>query len=240
MKLNVIISKIITILRRERPIIKRPINSFVKKVKGVIHVGANSGQERDLYRENGLHVFWIEPIPEVFETLRENIQNYPNQRAAQYLVSDQEDKTYEFHIANNNGESSSILNLKHHKDIWPRIDFEQTIILKSKTLPSVLKKEKVDLTNYDALVMDAQGAELLILQGATSILENFKFIKLEVPDFEAYEGCCTLFEVDSFLSKVGYKEYARHKFKEWGQGGGYYDVVYRKSTLFKAWKKLTG
>lgn len=241
MELRVIIAKVISILRRERPIIKRPVNSFVRKVKGVIHVGANSGQERDIYKEHGLHVFWVEPIPEMFKILKENIKEYPNQRAAEYLVSDQEDREYQFHIANNNGESSSILELKHHKDIWPKIGFEKTITLKSKTLPSVLKTELVDLSKYDALIMDTQGAELLILKGAVSILENFKFIKVEVPDFEAYEGCCTLSDITSFLTPFGYKEYARHKFKDWNKGmGGYYDIVYRRSNLLSTWNKLTG
>jgi len=240
MDIKTIISKIKAILRGERPIIKRPVNSFLRKVSGVIHVGANSGQERETYETHGLHVFWIEPIPEMFNELQENIRSYPKQRAANYLVSDQDGKEYQFHIANNKGESSSIFDLKHHKDIWPKINYERSIILVSRTLPDILKIENVDPVSYDALVMDTQGAELLILKGATRILENFRFIKLEVPDFEAYEGCCQLSEVKNFLSAFGYKEYARFKFKEWKQGGGYYDVVYRKNGWLSFLRKING
>lgn len=240
MDIKTIFSKIVAILRKERPIIKRPVNSFLRKVSGVIHVGANSGQERDTYALNELQVFWVEPIPEVFHQLQENIRNYPKQHAANCLVSDRDGKEYQFHIANNKGESSSIFNFKHHKDIWPKIDYERNITLVSKTLPAVLVAEKIDPHLYDSLVMDTQGAELLILKGAGALLENFKFIKLEVPDFEAYEGCCQLFEVENFLSMFGYKEYARFKFKEWKKGGGYYDVVYRKSALLTLLKKING
>jgi hypothetical protein len=45
-------------------------HSYLRKVRGVIHVGANEGQERDLYAAFGLNVIWIEPIPEVFQVLR--------------------------------------------------------------------------------------------------------------------------------------------------------------------------
>lgn len=238
MDIKTIISKIKAILRGERPIIKRPVNSFLHKISGIIHVGANSGQERDTYEEHGLRVFWIEPIPELYNELQENIRSYPRQRAASYLVSDQDRKEYQFHIANNKGESSSIFNLKHHKDIWPKIDYEKNITLKSKTLPAVLMAENVDPNLYDALVVDTQGAELLILKGAQELLEKFRFIKLEVPDFEAYEGCCQLFDVENFLAAFGYKEYARFKFKEWQQGCGYYDVVYCKSAFLTGWRKI--
>jgi hypothetical protein len=58
-----------------------PPKSFLKKVPGVIHVGANTGQERSEYASLELKVLWVEPIPAVFEVLRSNIANFPNQRA---------------------------------------------------------------------------------------------------------------------------------------------------------------
>ena len=35
------------------------IDVFLKSVSGVIHVGANTGQERDLYAKYHLDVVWI-------------------------------------------------------------------------------------------------------------------------------------------------------------------------------------
>jgi 2-O-methyltransferase len=43
------------------------------------------GQERELYAAFGLRVVWIEPIPEVFESLKLNICPYPKQCAYRYL-----------------------------------------------------------------------------------------------------------------------------------------------------------
>jgi hypothetical protein len=68
--------------------------SFLGKVRGVIHVGANSGQERDTYLRHGLSVVWIEAIAEVFEELLVNIKNHANQRAFCALLSDRDDKEY--------------------------------------------------------------------------------------------------------------------------------------------------
>ena len=55
-------------------------HSYLRKVRGVIHVGASEGQERDLYAAFGLNVIWIEPIPEVFQVLRDNIAELQTQR----------------------------------------------------------------------------------------------------------------------------------------------------------------
>src|SRR5437870_2033193 len=85
-----------------------PPDAFLKRVKGVIHVGASIGQERDLYARHDLSVVWIEPIPDVFARLEANLAHYPKQRAYRHLVADQDGRPYQFHIASNNGESSSI------------------------------------------------------------------------------------------------------------------------------------
>src|SRR6185295_11443255 len=191
-------AKIKAILRRAGAILKRDPDRFLRKVSGVIHVGANTGQERELYKKHGLRVIWVEPIPEVFEKLKLNLTDFPQQRALQYLVSDQDNAQYQFHVANNDGASSSILELKHHKDIWPEVAYERTLALKSKTLASILAEERIDPREYDALIMDTQGSELLVLKGAGALLQHFRYIKTEVPDFESYAGCCQLSTIASF------------------------------------------
>jgi FkbM family methyltransferase len=203
---------------------------FFRNVSGVIHVGANTGQERFLYRLFGLNVVWIEPIPEVFQALTAKIARFRGQHALQALVTDRDDGEYEFNVASNNGASSSILDLGMHKDIWPEVGYERTITLRSKTLSSLVEQERIDLDRHDALIMDVQGAELLVLEGATPILPRFRYVKTEVPDFESYEGCCQLSDIAAFLTARGFREYARNKFAERAEGGSYYDVVYERDT----------
>ena len=94
-------------LRRE--IVGKYQHNLLKHVRGILHVGANVGQEAALYAKRGLNVAWIEPIPDVFQRLQANIKLYPQQRAYNDLVTDEDDKTYTFHVASNDGSSSSIL-----------------------------------------------------------------------------------------------------------------------------------
>jgi FkbM family methyltransferase len=216
------------LLRRFRRLIGPDPNRFLRSVCGVVHVGANIGQERDLYQRHGLNVLWIEPIPEVFAALKANLTGFPRQRALEYLVTDRDDAWYEFHVANNRGESSSILALKDHKDVWPTVEFTRTIKLRSATLATLLAREGVTLADYDALVMDTQGSELSVLRGAEPVLSQFRFIKTEVPDFEAYEGCAQLKDIERFVTKRGFTELSRHAFARHPAGGRYYDIVYRR------------
>ena len=116
------------ILNRVRRILRRDPDAFLKHSNGVIHIGANAGQERDQYASLGLPVIWVEPIPEVFEALRSNISSCPNQKALRYLITDEDGKEYDFHVANNNGASSSILEFARHGEIWPEIKESQRIL----------------------------------------------------------------------------------------------------------------
>lgn len=209
-------------------LVGRNPDRFLKDISGIVHVGANIGQERELYQRHNLGVIWIEPIPEVFDRLIINIKDYKNQRAFQALITDVANKKYEFHIANNNGASSSIYDLKDHKDIWPEVGFQETISLESITLTTLFKKELVDLSEYQALIMDTQGSELLVLKGSIPILKHFKYIKTEVADFESYEGCCTLSQIEDFMLKHGYEEFGRKIFAQRARGGRYYDIVFKR------------
>jgi hypothetical protein len=71
-----------------------PVDAFLRDVSGVIHVGANTGQERAKYARFHLDLVWIEPIPAVFEQLRFNLAGFPKQRAYQYLLTDEDEREY--------------------------------------------------------------------------------------------------------------------------------------------------
>lgn len=203
-------------------------DNFFKKINGVIHVGANEGQERAYYAKCGLEVIWIEPIPEVFDRLRNNIKIYPKQKAFEYLLTDQNDVLHTFHVNGDNGESSSIYTLDQHQDIWPEIQTAKTLEIKSKTLATVIASEKINLNNYQGLVLDTQGSELLVLQGAESILSHFEFIKTEATDFNAYHGCCFLHELVVYLKQYSFIERKRTQFARHPNGGGYYDLIFSR------------
>ncbi|MDX2259907.1 MAG: FkbM family methyltransferase [Hyphomicrobiaceae bacterium] len=205
-----------------------PADHFLSKVKGVIHVGANSGQERDTYAAHGLDVLWIEPIPEVFTRLERFIAKQPKQRALRELITDRDGASYDFHVANNNGASSSILDFAEHKDIWPEVTYERTIKLTSVTLDTLLAREGIDASGYQGLVMDTQGSELMVLKGATRTLKSMRFIKTEAADFEAYAGCARVDDLTSFLATHGFSLTHKEPFAEREAGGRYFELVFKR------------
>jgi FkbM family methyltransferase len=204
-------------------------HSYLRKVRGLIHIGANEGQERDFYAAFGLDVVWIEPIPEVFAKLARNLSEFPKQRAYNYLVTAEDGKEYQLHIADNSGASSSILDLAKHTDMYPHIAYKGTITLTGATLGSILEAARIDVRRYDAMILDTQGSELKILQGAASLLHHFKFIKVEVPDFESYTGCCQIGELSSFMSSSGFRERSRHPILHTPGVGTYFDILYQRN-----------
>jgi FkbM family methyltransferase len=215
-----------------------PVDEFLRDVSGVVHVGANTGQEWGYYFQLGLRVVWVEPNPGVFQRLQRQIADSPKQQAFKYLLADQDDRLVPFHIANNDGLSSSMLDLKQHRDIWPQVTFDKTIELPTCTLDTMFRRERISPKRLDALVMDTQGSELMILSGGESFLRQVHYVKVEVADFEAYEGCCQVVDIERFLSVRGFKEFARELNAEHPGGGRYYDIVYvRDESLTKRWSR---
>jgi len=205
------------------------LDFYLSKVRGVIHVGANEGQERDKYARRRLRVLWIEPIPEIYEKLRKNIEGYSGQTCLNNLVTDVDDKEYIFHVSNNSGISSSILDIAGHRSLFPAVDYSSHLHLRSVTLKTLLSRSKVDVSFYNALILDTQGSELLVLKGAGGdLLRRFKFIQTEVADFESYEGGCKLNEMDAYMNDHGFHSWRKNCFKK-GEVGSYYDIVYARS-----------
>jgi FkbM family methyltransferase len=211
---------------RLRPCFVTDTDQFLKKIGGLIHVGANIGQEREIYAAQGLEVLWIEPIPQTFAQLQENIRGFAHQEAVQGLVTDRDDSEYEFFVSDNGGESSSILPMEQHAQMWPEVSIVGSIMTRSVTLPTLLRREKMDLASYQALVLDTQGSELLVLKGAEEIIEQFRFIKIEVPDFQAYRGCVVDRELSAYMNAHGFREMARERFGHVQGVGSYWDIVF--------------
>ncbi len=201
---------------------------FFQDISGLIHVGANYGQEAKDYNKLGINVLWIEALPDVHRILCTKIKNYSNQSAISALITDIDGKEYEFNISNNNGLSSSIFHLKGHKDIWPGVFYNSSIKLKSHTLNSVILNNNLNPADYQALVLDTQGSELLVLKGCIPLLHNLKYIKTEVADFDAYDGGCQFEELNQFITSFGFIEISRTEIARRKQGGSYYNIEYKK------------
>ena len=190
------------------------------RAKGIIHIGAHHCEERHIYANVGCDdskVIWIEGNPEICRFVQEHMPS--SIHLYQALISDGE-KEVDF-IVTNNGVSSSMLDLKEHLVVHPHVIEDHRLKLQTTTLPIFLEKNNIKYENYDFLIMDIQGAELLALKGMSNILQNFKHIFLEVNKTEIYAGCALFPEVIEYLDQYGFKLRDFHMFDE-GYGDAYF------------------
>lgn len=191
------------------------IVSKYKKPTGVIHVGAHLLEEQEDYiTQNLTNTIWIEANPEIATIAKQKLKN--SETLFTCLISDEDNKNFQFHITNN-GQSSSILDLDLHKKHHPEVFVEKTINLKSKRLDTLFTENNVDISKYNFLNLDIQGVELLALKSLGSYIENFKYIYTEVNFNFVYKNCTLIKEIDNFLEKFNFKRIETYKTNfEWG------------------------
>lgn len=169
--------------------------------KGVLHIGANIGEEFPVYNKLGIKKqIWIEGNPEIFLKLKNNINSNPQAVALNYVIGD-ENKPVTFHIANNGSQSSSVLELGTHKQQHPSVHYVGDI----KTHMHRIDSLDLDLSGVDFLNIDLQGAELMALRGMGDLLKQFKWAYLEVNRAQVYKGCAQLDSLDLFMTANGFR-----------------------------------
>jgi FkbM family methyltransferase len=174
------------------------------KPKGVLHIGANIGEEAPVYLELGIHnQFWIEANPEIFTRLQQNVSGNQFAECWNYCISDVDGEKVNFHVSNNGSQSSSILELGTHKTQHPDVHYVKDIPMETIRIDTLFKNNFSGLLDF--LNIDLQGAELKALKGMGDLLNQFKWVYLEVNSDHVYEGCALLPEIEEYLSQFGFK-----------------------------------
>jgi FkbM family methyltransferase len=182
-------------------------------ISGIIHVGANLGQEREAYGSR--EVIWIEANPDMFALLQENLKEFPTQRAYQYAALDVDDAEYTFHIDDHwDMAASSIFPFKHHLDVHRDARMVRTIKVSSITIDTLMARHNEDPTRFQKMVVDVQGSDLLAMRGAVNTLKHMSEVQCEVSTTDLYDGGCTERQLQEFLGAQGFKESKRYCFGE--------------------------
>jgi FkbM family methyltransferase len=197
-----------------------------KPFNGVIHIGGHQGEEAQDYANNGVQrVVWVEANKSLMRHLFDKTRQHTmKQEYLNYCLSDVDDEKVTFNIANN-GQSSSMLELGKHKELYPHIQYTKKIELVTKRFDTIAVNHKIDMKQYDFVNLDVQGAELKVLKGFGNLFteySNIKAIYSEINTEEIYIGCARLPELDSYLFKFGFKRVA-HKME---QNDGWGDAIY--------------
>ena len=182
------------------------VREFGLRCRGVIHVGANLGQEFDSYRRAGLEsAVYIEPIPEIFAELEKRVSADPRHHAINALCSDRDGEDVEFHVASNQGQSSSILELGTHAVRHPEVTYVGALRLRTATLDHIVfETPSLDPRPLNCLVMDVQGAEAKVLAGAKRTLAQCHSVFTEVSEGGLYEGDARWEEIVAMLKAEGF------------------------------------
>lgn len=176
-------------------------SNLILNSEGVLHIGAHYGQESEYYNEMQLDVIWIEAIPEAYNELRNKISKFAKQRAYCALVGNENLANVDFFISNNNGSASSIFKISK------KADFKSVLMQTKLQLPMVRLDtllSNVDMTKYDHWIIDVQGAELLVLEGAGYLISFCRSITIEVSTRETYINGARYQHLKDYLFTQGF------------------------------------
>ena len=115
-------------------------------------------------------------------------------------MGDQDGLVVDFHIANNDGASSSIF--EFGKELgFHKLSMSRSEKLVMNRLDSIFSQS--DLEPFAHWVLDVQGAEILVLKGSGLLLNQCKSLYIEVSTREVYKDGASWEELSQFLRSRG-------------------------------------
>ena len=166
----------------------------------IIDVGANNGDLLPYFKNQTYTGF--EPSPEEFELLDRNSKYYSTANVYNYAIGNSESEVF-FYISSAGANSS----------IFEPVTFTTRIKVKQIRLDEFFNDTKIKL-----LKIDAEGAELEVLQGCQNILYCIEFISVDAGFEKGINSNLTAPEVFDFLYLNGFHlineaSYTRYLFK---------------------------
>ncbi|MBP7579461.1 MAG: FkbM family methyltransferase [Vogesella sp.] len=163
-------------------------------------IGANDFRESARYFAafpNLQTIYLFEPLPDVVALLQQRFADEPRVKIFPYAIA-AEDGWADFHVTNNL-ESSSLLPLEQHKDVFPNVKEASVIRVRVRSIASL--RAELALPAPDFMLIDVQGAEYLVLQGLDdACLERMHCLISEVSKVEMYQGAKLLSDVCALLA----------------------------------------
>ncbi len=172
--------------------------------RGVIHVGAHQAGELEDYLRMGFSkILYVEANPALIPALRTKAQAHGGKVIIVHAAASDADGTVRLRVTSMD-QSSSILPLAKHKDIYPSIREVAQVEVRGRRLDTLLAEEGLRAEDFNFLNLDIQGAELMALRGATGLLAGIEAVNTEVNLQELYQGAGLLGELEQFMAKLGF------------------------------------
>jgi FkbM family methyltransferase len=171
------------------------------QLKVLCVIGAHRFEELQLINRvfPGLrHIYLFEPQEAPLAALRRLAEQDRRIKVFPFAVSDT-DGVASFNVASNNGESSSLLKLGTHRELFPEVTMQSVIQVQTRRLDTVLAEQ--GLPYPDAMIVDVQGAEYLVLKSFSSaVLGSLRLLYTEVSTEALYESAGLLSDVEALLA----------------------------------------
>lgn len=180
--------------------------------------GEDSIRYAHLFPKSHIHSF--EPVASNYKIASENIKRYKleGRITLSPVALSNEDGEAEFYLSSGaptdielqpdwdyGNKSSSLLRPKKTLEVVPWLKFEKSTKVKTLTFDNYCTKHSIE--QVDLIHMDVQGAELMVLQGANSMLKNVTAIWLEVEAVELYKNQPLKRDVEKFMKRRGFVKY---------------------------------
>jgi FkbM family methyltransferase len=194
-------------------------------IRGIIQVGAHTGQEVSALVEQGIkRIHLIEANGDLIPALQA-LASSGNAAITVSNVAISDSNGYQdFHVTSFS-QSSSLLPLADLRIVYPKIKEVACIEVRTETLDDNVRANCL-AEGYNGLFIDVQGAELHVLRGAQETLKLIDIIVCEVNFAELYAGCPQIEDLDLFLFDAGFVRVATKSphHDTWG------DAVYVRSS----------
>jgi FkbM family methyltransferase len=214
--------------------IKNILNKFHIIPLGVIHLGAHKAEELKLYKKlNIKNVLLYEANKKLINYLKFKSVIYSflfnmNIKIINKVIYDKKSMC-KLNITSNS-QSSSILDLGIHKELYPDIVKKEAVLVEGNTLDDEFSNF-YDIKNYNFLNIDIQGAELLALSGAQTILSKLDIIYTEINYDYVYKNCALVSDIDNLLKKYNFIRYYTSDVKNKKNISVWGDAIYLNKKL---------
>ncbi|MBC7967242.1 MAG: FkbM family methyltransferase [Fuerstia sp.] len=197
--------------KRKNPILHLEGAVGVQRLRTLVHVGAHLAQERNIYERMGFQdILWIEGAPDTYRKLVESFSDTDKKSRIRHrvlcaLLAEVSGKDVPFYKFSNAGASDSLFQATtEFKDQWPQLQqLSEVQQLTTMTLDDVVAAQGLT-GKVDVLVVDVQGAELLVLKGGLKTLSHVEAVVCEVSTRAFYAGGVLYPELRSFLATHGF------------------------------------
>jgi FkbM family methyltransferase len=188
-----------------------PLSQFITRgyrLGGVVHVGANDGEEIEWYAENGLTpILCFEPHPSAYERLRAKYrdpQRLALRTANTALGAETGMLTLHVPVDGDDEKTSARMPIPTDGHDWTRVPTGTQLVLPVTRFDEWCQLNHCDVTTYDTLVIDVQGMEAEVLDGIGELLINFEFLCIELSAKPVYEGETDATTISEMLERKGY------------------------------------